>query len=239
MNLTDFEQTPVHRVFEAVCTEAARYGVSIAGSEIVGLIPKRALEMTAEWFLRVENYNAGLVLENRLAEVTGMGGLNEFLDELAAPTATPGGGSAAAAAAAMAASLGAMVSRLAKLPAEAFDADRKFFSEAVKRDAEAYSAVVAAHKLPKDAGREAAVEQALHEAAKVPLEVAEESAGMKERLRTLAGTAPARFHSDVDTALALADAALGGAVANVRINLESMKDAGLVAGMRRRLDTLA
>jgi glutamate formiminotransferase len=131
MNLTDFEQTPIHRVFETVRAEAARHGASIVGSEIVGLIPKRALEMTAEWYLQVENFHPSLVLENRLAEAATVNGLNEFLDELAAPTATPGGGSAAAAAAAMAAALGAMVSGLAKLPGDAFEADRKFFAEAV------------------------------------------------------------------------------------------------------------
>ena len=108
MNLTDFEQTPVHRVFEAVRNEAARYGVAVAGSEIVGLVPKKALEMTAEWYLRAENFRPDLVLENRLA-ASQPGGLNEFLDELAAPTAVPGGGSAAAAAGALAAALGVMV----------------------------------------------------------------------------------------------------------------------------------
>ena len=73
MNLTDFEQTPIHRVFETVRAEAARYGASIVGSEIVGLIPKRALEMTAEWYLQVENFQPSLVLENRLAEATQIG----------------------------------------------------------------------------------------------------------------------------------------------------------------------
>src|ERR1700677_452681 len=48
MNLTDFEQTPVHRVFEMVKREAARYGVVPVSSEIVGLIPKKALEQAAE-----------------------------------------------------------------------------------------------------------------------------------------------------------------------------------------------
>src|SRR5438445_4150986 len=56
MNLTDFEQTPVHRVFELVKREAARYGVMPVSSEIVGLIPKKALEQAAEWFLQVENF---------------------------------------------------------------------------------------------------------------------------------------------------------------------------------------
>ena len=238
MNLTDFEQTPIHRVFEAVRAEAARYGAAIVGSEIVGLIPKRALEMTAEWYLQVENFHPSLVLENRLAEATTVDGLNEFLDELAAPTATPGGGSAAAAAAAMAASLGAMVCGLAKLPTEAFDADRKFFAEAVKRDAASYEAVRAAYKRPKDE-RAPYVEQALHEAAKVPLEVAEAAAGLRERLRTLAATAPAKFGSDVETARGLAQAGIDGALANVRINIESMKDESAIAALRERLAKLS
>ena len=62
MNLTDFEQTPVHRVFEMVKREAARYGVMPVSSEIVGLIPKKALEQAAEWFLQVENFDSSLIL---------------------------------------------------------------------------------------------------------------------------------------------------------------------------------
>jgi glutamate formiminotransferase / formiminotetrahydrofolate cyclodeaminase len=234
MNLTDFEQTPMHRVFEAVRSEAARYGAAIVGSEIVGLIPKRALELTAEWYLQVENFHPSLVLENRLAEATTVNGLNEFLDELAAPTATPGGGSAAAAAAAMAAALGAMVSGLAKLPADAFEADRKFFAEAVKRDAASYDGVRAAYKRPKDE-RTPFVEQALHAAAAVPLEVAEAATLLKGRLRDLAATAPAKFGSDIETAQGLAQAGIDGALANVRINIASMKDESLVAPLRERL----
>ena len=234
MNLTDFEQTPIHRVFEAVRAEAARYGASIVGSEIVGLIPKSALEMTAEWYLQVENFHPSLVLENRLAEATTVNGLNEFLDDLAAPTATPGGGSAAAAAAAMAAALGAMVSGLAKLPTDAFETDRKFFAEAVKRDAASYDGVRAAYKRPKDE-RAPFVEEALHDAAAVPLEVAEAATLLKNRLRDLAATAPAKFGSDIETAHGLAQAGIDGALANVRINIASMKDESLIAPLRERL----
>src|SRR6201988_1802817 len=71
MNLTDFEQTPIHRVFEFVKREAARYGVMPVSSEIVGLIPKLALEQAAEWFLQVENFDSSLILENRLAAAMG------------------------------------------------------------------------------------------------------------------------------------------------------------------------
>src|ERR1700741_1558579 len=69
MNLTDFEQTPVHRVFEMVKREAARYGVMPVSSEIVGLIPKKALEQAAEWFLQVESFDSSLILDNRPAQV--------------------------------------------------------------------------------------------------------------------------------------------------------------------------
>src|SRR5258708_6040127 len=69
MNLIDFEQTPIHRVFEFVKREAPRFGVVPASSEIVGLIPKRALEQAAEWYLQVENFDSSLILENRLTAV--------------------------------------------------------------------------------------------------------------------------------------------------------------------------
>jgi len=66
MNLTDFEQTPLHEVFDAVQREAAARGVQIAGSEIIGLVPKKALEDAAAHYLQCENFESGLVLENRL-----------------------------------------------------------------------------------------------------------------------------------------------------------------------------
>jgi glutamate formiminotransferase len=66
INLTDFEQTPIHRVFEMVKREAQRYGVSIVGSEIVGLIPKRAIELTADFYLQLENFSPAQVFENRI-----------------------------------------------------------------------------------------------------------------------------------------------------------------------------
>src|SRR3984893_4795223 len=72
INLTDFEQTPMHRVYEMVKREAARYGTIPVGSEIVGLIPKKAIEMAADYFLQVENFSPAQVFENRLqAALTG------------------------------------------------------------------------------------------------------------------------------------------------------------------------
>jgi glutamate formiminotransferase len=66
MNLTNFEITPISTVFAIVCAEAALAGVNIAGSEIVGLIPRKAMEGSEEWLPTVENFNPGVILENRL-----------------------------------------------------------------------------------------------------------------------------------------------------------------------------
>ncbi|HVB34393.1 MAG TPA: glutamate formimidoyltransferase [Patescibacteria group bacterium] len=68
INLTDFERTPLHQVMEMVRGEAGRCGVTIAGSEIVGLVPRRAIEMTADFYLQLETACGGQVLENRLAK---------------------------------------------------------------------------------------------------------------------------------------------------------------------------
>src|SRR5271154_6086440 len=174
MNLTDFEQTPIHRAFELVKREAERYGVAPLSSEIVGLIPKKALESAAEWFLQVENFDSSLILENRLTAVmsgkAAVGGLRAgvepFVEQLAAPTATPGGGSAAAAAGAMAAGLATMVASMSrgKKAYLQYEAElsaaiarlgplREELKAAVDADAESYDAVMKAYKAAKtDAG---------------------------------------------------------------------------------------
>jgi glutamate formiminotransferase len=66
INMTDFRRTPLHRVFEMVRSEAARHGVGISGSEIVGLVPSEALLQTAEFYLRIEGFGPDLVFERRL-----------------------------------------------------------------------------------------------------------------------------------------------------------------------------
>jgi len=66
MNLTNYEKTPIFRVFETVKREAERYGVSILESEIVGLVPSAALNATAEFYLQIEGFKSDQVLENKL-----------------------------------------------------------------------------------------------------------------------------------------------------------------------------
>jgi formiminotetrahydrofolate cyclodeaminase len=120
----------------------------------------------------------------------------------------------------MAAALGSMVCRLAKLEGDC-EVERKFFTEAVDRDAAAFREVMAAYKRPKTE-RQPFVEKALQIATLVPLEVYEAAAGLKARLSAL--NVPAKFASDLETGFALADAARAGALANVRINLDAIQD---------------
>jgi glutamate formiminotransferase len=266
MNLTDFEQTPVHRVFEFVKREAARYGVSPLSSEIVGLIPKKALEDAAEWFLQVENFDSSLILENRLAAVMGgkmaVGGLRAgvepFLEQLAAPAATPGGGSASAAAGAMAAGLAHMVAGMSR-GKKAYLQYEAQLSEAIARlsslrdelkasidaDAEAYNQVMKAYKAAREkpegsdsATSDATIDAALKQATLVPLAVAERAAEVGRIAVSLGAVSNPNMKSDLTTAAALARAAVEGALANVEINLESLKDQGFAADVRKRLASL-
>jgi glutamate formiminotransferase len=262
MNLTDFEQTPVHRVFEMVKREAARYGVTPVSSEIVGLIPKKALEQAAEWFLQVENFDSSLILENRLAAVMGgkmaVGGLRAgvepFVEQLAAPTATPGGGSASAAAGAMAAGLAAMVASMSRgkkayLQYESqlsaaiakLSALREELKAAVDADADAYEMVMKAYKAAKSADEnegEVLIESGLRQATNVPLGVAEKASEVETIAASLEGITNPHMKSDLTTARALAAAAITGALANVEINLASLKDAEFVEDVRARVSTI-
>jgi glutamate formiminotransferase / formiminotetrahydrofolate cyclodeaminase len=269
MNLTDFEQTPIARVFETVKREAARYGVMPVSSEIVGLIPKAALEQAAEWFLQVENFDSSLILENRLAAVMSgkmaaggpsaglSAGVAPFIEQLAAPTATPGGGSAAAASGAMAAGLAHMVAAMSR-GKKAYVQYEAQLSEAIGRlatvreelkaaidaDAESYNVVMKAYRAARemdDGG--VAVNAALRQATNVPLGVAEKSAEVAKIAETLRPITNPNMASDLTTGIALAGAALTGALSNVEINVGSMKagfteDDAFVKETRARVEKL-
>jgi len=260
MNLTDFEQTPIHRVFEFVKREAARYGVMPVSSEIVGLIPKKALEAAAEWFLQVENFDSSLILENRLAAVMSgkmaVGGLRAgvepFVEQLAAPTATPGGGSASAASGAMAAGLATMVASMSR-GKKAYLQHETQLSEAIARlsqlredlkaaidaDAESFNVVMKAYKQAKEAaGGDGIIDAALKQATSVPLSVAEKAREVAAIAGKLGPITNPNMKSDLTTAKALAQAAIQGALANVEINLESLKDTAFAAEVKKRVEAV-
>ena len=268
INLTDFEQTPMHRVYEMVKREAERYGVKPVGSEIVGLVPKKAIEMAADFFLQLENFSPAQVFENKLADALSgaprmtakdgklVGLARPFLEAVAAPTATPGGGSVSAFAGALAASLGHMVAGLSrKKKSQAAHVDQlsaalddmrrtaEKLAEEIDRDAESYNAVMAAFKLPQGNAEEArlreeAIQKATKEAAEVPLQVAERTVALFERLGQLDGIVAASMRSDLQVARLMASAGARGALANVEINLDGLTDAAYVKSMRAKAAAL-
>ena len=73
MNLTDFEQTPVHVVFLEVVRLAAEYGIEVEESELIGLMPRKALEVAAAGLLRLSDFDASRVVENRLESALNSG----------------------------------------------------------------------------------------------------------------------------------------------------------------------
>ena len=268
INLTDFEQTAMHRVYEMVKREAERYGVRPVGSEIVGLVPKKAIEMAADYFLQLENFSPAQVFENKLAAALSgappgvakdgkLAGLaRPFLDAVATPSATPGGGSVSALVGALAAALGQMVAGLSrKKKSQAAFADQLSpaldelrsvadeLAEAIDRDAASYDAVMAACKLPQGEAeevrqREHAIQRATKGASEVPLQVAERTVALFERLRQLDAIVAASMRSDLQVARLMAEAGARGALANVEINLEGLTDATYVAAMRVKIAAL-
>jgi glutamate formiminotransferase/formiminotetrahydrofolate cyclodeaminase len=244
--------------------EAEHYGCTIIGSEIVGLLPRKAIELTAEFYLQLENFSPALVLENRLASaLEGMpvppGGRGRLaalaqpcLDAVAAPAATPGGGSVAALAGALAASLGEMVAGLSskKKSQAAFAGDLSAsiadmrqaahkLAEAIDRDAQSYEAVLAALKLPKESPeersrRDIAVETATRHAAEVPMDTALAAVEVFEKLVQLEAIASPSMLSDLHVGRLMAVAAARGALENVTINLASIHDSAYVSEMKSR-----
>jgi glutamate formiminotransferase len=250
MNLTDFEQTPIQMVFETVRREAERYGVSIAGSEIVGLIPQKALDQTAEYYLRVENFRRDMILENRLAAVMEASGqpkapaakmadaLKPFVDQVAAGTPVPGGGSVAAVAGALGASLGQMAIRITKdkknyaQHAERYNdaLDRlapyaATLLELVDADSEAFGLVLAAYKLPKGSPeREKAVQDGLIRATEIPSRVANCAAEALKVIEDLRAIIHINVATDLQVGMQMLRSSLRGAIANMRTNLAEVKD---------------
>ncbi|GAC1626063.1 MAG: hypothetical protein NVS9B13_22030 [Candidatus Acidiferrum sp.] len=265
INLTDFEQTPMHRVYELVKREAERYGAAPGGSEIVGLVPKKAVEMAADYFLQLENFSPLQIFENKLQDALSgappentkngkfAGMARPFLNAVAEPSATPGGGSVSAFAGALAAALGQMVAGLSRKKksqaahadklTEQLDALHKTAEEltlAIDRDAESYDRVMSAFKLPQGNSeeirkREEAVQTATRGAAEAPLEVARQSVALFECLVQLEAIAAASMRSDLQVARLMASAGARGALANVEINLEGITDAGYTKSMREKI----
>jgi glutamate formiminotransferase / formiminotetrahydrofolate cyclodeaminase len=243
MNLVDLERTPLFRAYDVVKMEAAAHGVAPTWSEIVGLVPERALFDTAARHLQLRGFSPDLVLERKVRQAASGGeSLSGFVSSVASSTPTPGGGSVAAHVGALGAALAQMVAGLTvgRKKYAAVDAEMKevgltaaalvnTLSTLVTRDADAYGAVSAAYKLPKEpaeaaTARSEAITNALLGAAEVPLETARACARVAELAATVANKGNTNAVSDAGVAALLAEAACKGAAYNVRINVAALDD---------------
>ena len=250
MNLTNFRETPIARVVEFIRREAERYGVGIHHSELVGLIPQEALVDAAVWYTQLDAFSPEQILESRLfssptaSDQTPLKPAS-FIEELAAPTPTPGGGSAGAYAGAMGAALVAMVAgvtmgkkKYAEVEAEmqairvVAENLRQELTQAVDDDASSFEVLMAKFKMPKEtdeqkSAREAAITQATMNAAHIPLHVAEHAVKVMELALKCAKSGLQSAISDAASGFAMARASLTAAGYNVRINLNSLEDKSL------------
>ena len=244
MNLTDYRKTPIALVVETIRREAQRYGVGIHHSELVGLIPQEALVDSAVWYTQLDAFDKQQILESRLyaAASNQTRDCPSFIDELAAPTPTPGGGSAAAFSAAMGAGLVAMVAGLtigkkkyaeveAQMQAVRVHAEklREELTYAVDDDAGAFEAVMGAFRLPKNtpeekASRTSSIQSATLNAAHVPLHVAEDAVKVMELALLCVESANVNAISDAASGAAMAKAGLTAAGYNVRINVAALPE---------------
>ncbi|MEX2180064.1 MAG: glutamate formimidoyltransferase [Gemmatimonadaceae bacterium] len=243
MNLVDTGKTPLHRAFDMVKMEAEARGVSPTWSEIVGLVPERALFDAAAHHVRLRDFTTDMVLEHRVrAAVQGGESVSGFVSAVAAPTPAPGGGSVAAHAGALGAALAQMVAGLtigkkkyAAAEAEMKDVALKAaalvneLSALGTRDSLAYGQVMSAYQLPaesaSDAARRAeAITTALLGAAEVPLDTARACVRVLELATTVGARGNTNAVSDAGVAALLAEAACRGAIYNVRINVSALDD---------------
>ncbi len=258
MNLVNYSQTPLFRVFEMVKSEASRHGVSVISSEIVGLTPMEALAGVADFYLRLENFKPEQILENRLMHLASSQreGLEGFLSEVASSSPAPGGGSVAAVAGALGAALCSMVCRLTigkkkyaefeeelKMILERSEVLQRELKELVTKDAESFNAVMNARKLSERnehevARRLNAIEESTKRAASVPLEVMEKSFAVLGLSKIVAQKGNPNVASDAGVSALMAKAAIDGAYLNVKINLPSIEDKEFIASTKERAEKI-
>lgn len=281
MNITDMNATPLHVAFDEVCRAAAARGIRVTGTEIVGLVPKRALVDAGRYFLHKQQRSTGLpeseivrmaiksmgldelkpfnprekvveyILEDatphpkRLVDLTALA----LADLTASEAPAPGGGSISAYMGALAAALGTMVANLSAHKAgwddrwkefsDLADSGRRIQDELialVDEDTAAFNSIMAALSMPKGtdeerAARDEALEQATLYATEVPLRTAKAAFSTFDLLTAVAEQGNPNSVSDAGVGALAAEAAVAGAVLNVRINAAGLKNRLLADGL--------
>jgi glutamate formiminotransferase/glutamate formiminotransferase/formiminotetrahydrofolate cyclodeaminase len=260
MNLTNFQETPLHTVFEAVSQEAEARGVRVLGSEVIGLIPQMALIQAGVRALQFERFIDDHILEVRLAQALGQtegaasdtfgstvtpinvaASLTPFLEAVSRRTSTPAGGSAAALVGALAAALGMMGVSDAHLTVieRRLSELRARLHALVQADADAYAKVLDASRLPKSSAEKSAMMAAsLLTATEIPLEIGELTCEVGTLLQKLLREAPTPVATDIRVACILAKAAGEAALVTAKANIKRQPNQQLVEPVLPRLSEI-
>jgi glutamate formiminotransferase/formiminotetrahydrofolate cyclodeaminase len=258
MNLVNYEGTPIFRVYEAIKSEAGRFGLMPVSSEIVGLTPLEPVIQVADFYLGLENFSSDQILESKLKSpaTAAKSMMKEFIEQVQSKEPTPGGGSVSALGGALGASLGEMVCRLtiikkayAEVKPEFQDLRRKLdvlrneLTYLIEKDAQSFDSVMLAMKMPKGTDHEKkvrgeAIEEATKVATRVPLEVMEKTVEVMKLLPAVAEKGNVNSISDAGVANLMAKAALEGASLNVRINLPGISDKEFAKELKNKMGEL-
>src|SRR3954467_4782000 len=283
MNLTNIDETPLHAAFDACVEAAAKRGLRVTGSEVVGMLPKKCLVDAGRYFLRKQKWSEGASEEELIdVAIRSMGlselkpfdpkeriiefkmesaarkslvkmDLRQFCNETLSDSPAPGGGSVAALMGALGVSLGGMVANLSA-GKRGWEDKLQYFSDwAVKaqqlkdellflvdEDTAAFNKVMAAFGLPKESAEEktarsVAIQSANKDAAEIPLRVMETASKAYPLLGEMAEKGNPASIFDVGVGLLAVRACIEGAAMNVRINLSGLKDEGVSASLREKM----
>ncbi|MDH4223700.1 MAG: glutamate formimidoyltransferase [candidate division Zixibacteria bacterium] len=258
MNLVNYKNSPIFRVFEVIKREAERYSVPVISSEIVGLTPAEALFDVSDFYLKLENFKKDQVLEEKLMTFAEKQktGFSAFLDEVAAGTPVPGGGSVAASAGALGASLVSMACGLTigkkkylehedelKKVLEDSERLRKELQELIIKDSESFMKVLDSRRLSQNTPEEqkrrlTALQEAYKEAVLVPLNTMEKALEVMRLSRIVTEKGNVNTISDAGASAFMAKSAIEGALLNVRINISSIEDQGFTAEIKGKTDLI-
>jgi glutamate formiminotransferase/formiminotetrahydrofolate cyclodeaminase len=255
MNLVDIEKTPMFRAYDMVKMEAAAHGVSPTWSELVGLVPERAIVDSAARYLRLRNFSTEQLLEHKVRAASDGVSLSGFREAIASSNPAPGGGSASAHTGSIAAALVQMVAGLTIGRRKYADVEATFreiaqraaslgerLAQLVDLDAQSYEAVSAAYKLPKatpeqESMRKAAITASLIGASEVPLETARACATVAELAEMAATKGNVNARADAGVAALRAEAGCRGAAFNVKVNVDALDDSAAAHGLSEAAET--
>jgi glutamate formiminotransferase/formiminotetrahydrofolate cyclodeaminase len=258
MNLVDYRETGMLKVFREIERLANEAGVEVAESEVIGLVPRGAVHQVFNEAVRPDADIAGQIVEDQLPAPAGdpLRSGDAFVCALASDSPTPGGGSAAALSGSIGAALSSMVGRLtvgrkkyAEVQAEMEklikegDALAASLNEQITADAASYDGFMVALKMPKSndeekAARKQAMADAAMAATKAPLETARQCLRVLEQAVLAAKKGNRNAASDGAVSALMARAGLRGALLNVKINLPSVKDEAFVTAAEKECEDL-